>query len=274
MTGFADEEPRPVMDVIATLNYLSPHSGPAAYLSGEPGEEERPTGEYVPVPVRVQDARALDRAPELEIEGLCLFEHGTEDVDFASEVEIIEHYYPQVADLLRRGLGAQQVVVFDHNVRVDADRSGIRRPARHVHSDYTARSAIRRAVDLVDGEDALRILRGRFAQVNFWRPIHHPVETSPLAVADARSIAPEDYVKVDIIYPGRSGEILEVTHRPDHRWLYFPGMTPTEALVFKGFDSAPPGGCRWTPHSAFNDPTAREGGRPRTSIELRALIIY
>lgn len=262
------------MDVVATLSYLSPTSGPAAYLSGAPGEAERPTGDYLQVPVNIRDARLLARPPELDVEGFCLIDHGTIDVDFGAEKDIVESYYPQVAALVRDLLGAERVIVFDHNVRIDADRPGIRRPARHVHSDYTMKSAIRRALDLLDPDDALRAIRRRFAEVNFWRPILHPVETSPLALADARTIPLEDYRKVDIIYPDRSGEILEVVYRPDHRWAYFPDMTPREALIFKGFDSSPSCGCRWTPHSAFDLPGSRADARPRSSIELRAMVFF
>jgi hypothetical protein len=261
------------MEVKANLTYLSPQSGPAAYFSGAPGAEETPTGTYLQVPVRIQDARALPVAPALDAEGFCLVAHETGDIDFTREAEIAEVYYPRVAAFLTRTFSARRAVVFDHNIRMDSVQPGIRQPARHVHSDYTARSAARRAIELLDADDIIEGLQRRFLQVNFWRPIMHPVETCPLAVADVRSIPAEDCVKVDIVYPDRRGEIIELKPRPTHRWFYFSAMTPAEALVFKGFDAAPRCTARWTPHSAFDLP-AQAGARPRASIELRAMLFF
>jgi len=261
-------------DVTARLTYLSPESDAPAYYSGEPGQEERSTGQYSQIPIEISDARALPRAPELDVEGFCLIKHGTQDVDFNSDDDVTTNYYPQIVSLLKQQLGADEVIVFDHNVRLDAKQAGIRRPARHVHSDYTVRSAIRRMLDLVDEKEAVGRLRHRFGQVNLWRPLKYQVSTSPLALADARSVKQEDYVKVDIIYPDRKGEILEVIHKPSHRWFYFPDMTPSEALIFKGFDSDPKSGYLRTPHSAFEDPTSPRGAKPRLSIELRAMVFF
>jgi len=261
------------MDVIAELTYLAPESGPAAYFSGLPGEEERPTGTYLQVPVRIRDARTLPQPPALDVEGFCLAAHQTGDIDFSREPEIVDVYYPRVAGFLRQTCGARRTVVFDHNIRIDTGEPGIRQPARHVHSDYTARSAARRAVELLEAGDVIAGLQRRFLQVNFWRPIRHPVETCPLAVADARSIPAEDCVKVDMVYPDRRGEIIELRPRATHRWFYFSAMTPAEALIFKGFDAAPDCVARWTPHSAFDLPP-QAGARPRASIELRAMLFF
>jgi hypothetical protein len=261
-------------DVTATLTYLSPNSSSPTYISGAPGEEERPTGSYDQVAMAIRDARALSRAPDLEAEGFCLIKHETRDVDFRSDRDVTENYYPQIVTLLKRRLSADGVIVFDHNVRVDADRPGIRRPARHVHCDYTVRSAIRRVTELVEGEDATRRLSRRFMQVNVWRPLEYPIFMSPLALADASSVDPGDYVRADIVYPGWKGEILEVMHRPSHKWFYFPEMTPDEALVFKGYDSGSNGTCRRTPHTAFDDPNSPIDAMPRISIEFRAVVFF
>lgn len=120
-----------VRDVTASLTYLSPLSGHPAYISGEPGEAELPTGTYDQVPVRIHDARALTRAPELDVEGFSLIQHETQDVDFGSDHDVTVNYYPQIVALLKKQLGADKAIVFDHNVRTDAERPGIRRPARH-----------------------------------------------------------------------------------------------------------------------------------------------
>jgi hypothetical protein len=49
-------------------------------------------------------------------------------------------------------------------------------------------------------------------------------------------------------------------------------MQRNEALLFKGFDSDRGARTRFTPHTAFNDPTAPAKILPRESIEARALV--
>jgi hypothetical protein len=65
-----------------------------------------------------------------------------------------------------------------------------------------------------------------------------------------------------------------VTYSPDHRWFYFPEMTPDEAILLKCYDSATDGRTRFGPHTAFVDPTTPADAPPRESIELRTLVFH
>ena len=130
-----------------------------------------------------------------------------------------------------------------------------------------------RGRDLVPDE-AEDLLRRRFAIVQVWRPIRHPVETFPLAICDARSLSPADLVISERIYPNRVGQTYAITYNPEHVWYWFPRMRREEALVFKVFDSATDGRARWTAHTAFEDPTAPPHARPRESIEIRTLAFF
>lgn len=260
--------------IVAGLRYLASDSPPPVYHSNIPGKEERSEGKYVDVPVTIGNARTLSTKPDLDREGFVLFQHGTLDVDFESPDSIVADYYPQVAELLRQRLAADRVIVFDHNIRIDAVKEGVRKPARLVHVDYTVRSAVRRAIDLVEENGLISRLRRRFMQINVWRPLHHAVLTSPLALADASTISDGDYVRAEIIYPERRGEILELTHNPEHQWFYYPEMSPDEMLVFKGYDSDPAFTSGGTPHTAFDDPATAVGAPPRHSIELRAMAYF
>ena len=58
-----------------------------------------------------------------------------------------------------------------------------------VHNDYTEWSAPQRVRDILPDE-AEELLKRRFAIIQVWRPIRHPVETYPLAMADARTLSP------------------------------------------------------------------------------------
>ena len=51
-------------------------------------------------------------------------------------------------------------------------------------------------------------------------------------------------------------------------------MTPTEALIFKVFDSIHDGRARFTAHTAFEDPSTPADAPPRESIEMRLLVFF
>jgi hypothetical protein len=107
-----------------------------------------------------------------------------------------------------------------------------------------------------------------------WRPIRHPVETWPLAIADAQSLSPSDMVVTERRYPDRIGQTSAITYNPAHRWYWFPRMRPDEALVFKVYDSMKDGRARFTAHTAFEDPATPPHARPRESIEIRTLAFF
>src|ERR1700731_5371939 len=93
--------------------------------------------------------------------------------------------------------GARRVVVFDHTLRTAGqdlrEPAKIREVVRRVHNDYTEWSAPKRVRDLLPDE-ADELLQRRFAIVQVWRPIRHPVECRPLAIADAQSLSPAGMV--------------------------------------------------------------------------------
>jgi hypothetical protein len=139
--------------------------------------------------------------------------------------------------------------------------------------DQTVKSGPQRVRDLLPAE-ADRLLQGRVQIINLWRPIRGPVRDAPLAVCDARSVAPADLMPSDLIYRDRIGETYSVTWNPAHRWFYLSGMTPDEALLVKCYESRTDGRARFAPHSAFTDPTAPPDAALRESIELRTLVFH
>jgi hypothetical protein len=142
-----------------------------------------------------------------------------------------------------------------------------------VHNDYTDRSGPQRVRDLL-GEAATTLIRHRFAEINVWRPIKGPLLDSPLALCDAQTIAPEDFVATDLKYPNRTGETYSVLFNPRHRWYYFPKLERDEAVLIKCYDSERDGRARFTAHTAFDDPTTPPDAPPRESIEARALVFF
>jgi hypothetical protein len=123
-------------------------------------------------------------------------------------------------------------------------------------------------------EEAETLLKRRFAIIQVWRAINKPIQANPLALADARSVAPEDLMVAERRYPHRVGQTYRLRYNPAHRWFYFPEMRRDEALVFKVFDSEKDGRARFTPHTSFDDPGLPPDSTPRQSIEARALAFF
>ena len=97
----------------------------------------------------------------------------------------------------------------------------------------------------------------------FGGAIRNPIESDPLAICSAQSIAAEDLLISERRYPHRVGQTYQVSYNPDHEWYYFPRMARDEALVFKVFDSETDGRARFTAHSAFSDPASPSDAAPQ-----------
>jgi hypothetical protein len=214
----------------------------------------------------------------LDQHGFQLIRRETRVKNFYDEQEVKTVYYSEVEYLVRKFTGATRVLAFDHNVRCSAPaqhgKSKVREPVKTVHNDYTLKSGPQRVRDLLPTEEAEELLQHRFAVINVWRPIRGPVQESPLAVCDARSIAQEDFVPTHLVYHDRKGEVYSVTFNPSHRWFYFPYMQTNEALLLKCYDSMEDGRARFTAHSAFADPTSPPNSPARESIEARTLAFF
>jgi hypothetical protein len=266
--------------VAAGLRYLEPTSEKPRSLEFDPPPGvPQTTAVYREHTVEIRDVRPVAGTLSLEDEGFQLLTAPTSVTDFGDEEAIRTRYYAETISLLEEVTGASRVVVFDHTIRRRipgvADRAtGIpRQPVPRVHNDYTVKSGPQRVRDLL-GDEADALLQKRFSVINVWRPIRGPVQDSPLAVTDARSVAQHDLVATDLVYADRMGEIYYVKFNPEHRWFYAPAMRSDEVMLIKCYDSVADGRARFVPHSAFIDPTTPRGAPPRESIELRALVFY
>jgi len=276
MVQVAEQDTAP--DTIeATLNYLL-NTGETPYTySGGPGSTEvKSGGARDPHRVPIRNGR-LRNDFTLERNGFRFVRHDTAVADFFDPAEVKRVYYPEMEALIKAETGAARVVVFDHTLRTadDAFREAhkIREPVQRVHNDYTEWSGPQRVRDVLPDE-AEALLQRRFAIVQTWRPVRHPIESFPLAIADATSLAPGDLVISERRYPNRIGQTYAITFNPGHRWFWFPRMRRNEAIVFKVYDSLQDGRARWTAHTAFDDPTAPPNARPRESIEIRTLAFF
>jgi hypothetical protein len=277
MAQVAEQDAAPAA-IEATVNYLvNTGETPFTYTGGPGSTVVKSGGTSDSRPVVIHNGRLEADRFALERDGFRFVRHDTRMRDFFDEAEVRTTYYAEMEALIKAESGAKRVVVFDHTLRTadDDDREArkIREVVRRVHNDYTEWSGPQR-VRYILPDEADALLARRFAIIQVWRPIRHPVETFPLAICDARSIPFEDLVISERRYPGRVGQTYAVTYNPQHRWYWFPRMRRDEALVFKVYDSLKDGRARWTAHTAFEDPTAPPTARPRESIEIRTLAFF
>ena len=272
-------QPEPRDAVEASLNYLADTAEAPVLHASQPGAAiSQYLGNHRQCRVRIQDARPMQERFSLDREGFMLVRHETAVADFYDDAAIRSVYEPEVEDLIKRVCGGTAVDIFDHTRRADSadlrEARQTRDPAQTVHNDYTARSGPQRLRDHLPPAEAEARLARRFAVVNVWRSIAGTIRRSPLALCDARSVAPADLIASERRAKDRIGEIHQALFNPAHRWYYFPDMRPDEALLIKTYDSETDGRARFTIHSAFDDPNTPPDAPPRESIETRAFVYF
>src|SRR5579872_3902636 len=228
----ADTAPQ---QIEATLNYLINTGEKIITEAGPGGTADTRGGKPDPHRVTLRNGRPFAADFKLEREGFRFVPHDTKVADFFEDAEVRRTYYPEMEALVKAESGAKRVVIFDHTLRTADDavreQRKIREVVPRVHNDYTEWSAPQRVRDILPDE-ADELLKRRFAIVQVWRPIRHPVETFPLAICDARSLSSENLVISERRYPHRIGQTYAITYNPQHAWYWFPRMRREEAIVF------------------------------------------
>ncbi|HLH76199.1 MAG TPA: CmcJ/NvfI family oxidoreductase [Candidatus Binataceae bacterium] len=265
--------------ITAPLNYLGEmDEAPYSYRYAPPAGVPMTNVRHDPRPQPIHDGRPLVDELSLDRQGFMLLRSPTMVRDFYDEQEVRAVYYPEIEALAKSVTGAEKVLIFDHTLRCAAlakrGERGAREPVRNVHNDYTANSGPQRVRDLLEPAEAKLRLSRRFAEINVWRPLSGPVLESPLAICDARTIAPEDLIPNQLRYRDRNGETYSARFNPNHRWYYFPRMERDEVVLLKCYDSALDGRARFTIHTAFDDPTSPPWAPARESIEARMLLFF
>jgi len=257
--------------VTAELKFYAPPadgSKPFNYPNGTPIPEGLPKWNFgdADIPVTINDIRGQESLFNLDDNAFKAVKTSpSARIDFTSDQSIKETYYPEVKKLLQKNIPeVKRIQIFDHTVRLIG---GDRPPVLRVHIDQTKSAAIGR-VRAVLPDEADHLLKGRVRIINVWRPINGPVQCSPLAFADSKTVSDEALVAVEHRYAERTGETISVQH-VDEQWYYWSGIDNDERILLECFDSEKGGRV---PHTAFVDPRSPVGGRQRESIEVRALV--
>ncbi|MEM6543936.1 MAG: CmcJ/NvfI family oxidoreductase [Pseudomonadota bacterium] len=227
--------------------------------------------ELAPTQVEAEDLRGGgSEMPSFASDGL-VFLHRPSQVSPDPKTHAWEaRYETELERILTDQLGAQEVIVFDHTVRVD-DPDSARKPARNVHNDYSEAGAHARLIDLVGEDRAGEFHRDGFGFVNVWRPVENPIQSSPLGFIRPDTISAADWVDIQLVYPNRIGQILGVVANPKHHWFFLSEMTPDEVAIFNIYDNT---GRPQLAHSALDLPADAKSPFPRKSVESRTLVRY
>lgn len=276
--------------VETTINYVVPRGEPIySYDFIEPPPGTPATNVVLePRAVSIANIREMQQPPSLDAEGFMIASFTTKVRDIYDTDEIDATYNPEIAEFVKRLLGAREVRVFMPFLRgPEAQRrspGSITAPAGSAHVDYTHETGPE-FFDKILGADAEKFRGSNYALINVWRPITGPLRDHPLAVCDARTVSPADLVTSRSITRVNEeglhtdhGELREyvtysATWNPAHRWYYTADMMPNEVLLLKNYDSKMDV-ARFVPHSAFADPSMPADALPRASIEVRTLVIW
>ncbi|KDQ10327.1 hypothetical protein BOTBODRAFT_36229 [Botryobasidium botryosum FD-172 SS1] len=219
--------------VQTTLNFFtSPPSGEAPRTYTGPPPPGEPQKNWTPEAhdVVIHNARGLEDTFGLDVTGFEFLQHESAETEFLDDEVTKARYYPEIEQLLKERTGAKRIVVLHHLVRRDYEGKAadgiVLGPARGVHVDQSFEFA-RTIAHRVLGDEAERVLKGRFRIINVWRPIGAPVYHDPLTVGDWRTLSAEDdLVPVKHIHgPEKETEIFNVRYNPGQKWYYLREQT-------------------------------------------------
>ena len=240
----------------------------------EPGDD--------PHEMAITDGWHRAKSFSVDKEGFSLHDFKTGYDQWEDDERVRASFYPEVVDFLKKTTGAKRVLVFDHTIRTksnaarpltDQTNTSQRAPVMLVHCDYTSESGLLRVRQLLK-DDAEDLLSRRVAFFNVWKPIRRIVEERPLAMCDVTSTQPKDFFKLHLRYRDRNGENYVMRYSSDHKWWYFPKMTPEQVILLKTYESETDGRARFVGHSAFEDPTSSPDAPFRESVEIRTIAFF
>ncbi|KAI0799919.1 hypothetical protein GGR55DRAFT_692557 [Xylaria sp. FL0064] len=269
--------------VTAKLNFSRPPpDGQVAfnYVDAPPAGEPQHNVEKHWQEVTIEDVRGRESEFNLDRDAFQIIQNVPEskETEFVDDASIKANYYPEVEKLLLDNIpGSNRIFLFDHTIR-RADPKANRKAVQSVHIDQTAYSAEKRVRSHM-GDDAEKLLQGRYRIVNVWRPLNKkPLESMPLGFASSSTLDQKDVIPVEHRYPhGYVGQTAAIAYNPSQKWYYLSGMVGSERLLLECFDSeslkegSTVDGGR-VAHTAFEHPLSPPDAEGRESIEVRAIV--
>ena len=238
--------------------------------------------------------------------GFELMNHRSFVTDWNDDQQIQDVHYEEISAFARKLTGCKHAIVGGHISR-NPEQAGIHHdlgPISLVHSDFTETYGDRMlrfyseqepsagkepSTDInphiglkkagITGADVSAAKRMLILQ--FWRNVGPAKMDMPLAFCDATTVPREDLRSFPVNnYAGGGFDFdaysITAPMGHSHDFYVYPEMNIDEVVVFRTFDSqcVDRGEAFWTPHSAFRDPSVKEGEPSRYSIELRATCLF
>ncbi|KAI1429992.1 hypothetical protein F5Y12DRAFT_709538 [Xylaria sp. FL1777] len=261
--------------------------GLPAFLNFKKGLEHLTNiGASVKKKVDVTDLRYYEPPTTLAVEGVqwlraptCLSEDRLVKDDSKLVDDFVRGpYFRECASIVQSQTGAAKVVPYNYRHRRIEEKTDLHgpykfsaKPLPNLHMDNDAATAEVNLRRELGEEDASHWLTKRWAIVNLWRPVGDVVRQWPLAVVDARTVAPDR--DTTPIYTLSNYKTHFSALKPHHhfKFYYVSDLAPDEALLFVDYDSKKGQGIA---HGAFEDHSAPERYPRRRSIEVRSLVLY
>ncbi|KAI3320506.1 hypothetical protein HD806DRAFT_235059 [Xylariaceae sp. AK1471] len=265
-------------DISTELQYVKLSAAGEALGPSTWGKTEFEEDREELVPVLIQDIRGKENQYALDTHGFQLVRHQTclsKDA-FADGNNIVDIYYPETAEVVKRVTNAAHVHVIHHVLRhsttPDADSLGVTRPLYKVHVDSTP-TRVESTIRMFERENADALLKKRYALINVWRPLKRCFK-DPLAYCDGSTVPEKDFVARELVMPkGESNKAnTAVAKNSSHKWHYLHGMEADEIVLVKCWDQKE-GVVKRCPHSAVRDPIM-EDKEDRESVEVRCLVFW
>ncbi|KAI1425309.1 hypothetical protein F5Y12DRAFT_784740 [Xylaria sp. FL1777] len=248
-------------------------------------DENIPQTNFVKVkcPIRVKSMRDSSDGPfKLDECGFQLIQLQSQlsYEEFWDNEKVQSTYVQEVKNALKAELGAKYVFVLDYAVRKrhpsfpvsTGDEYEYDQPTSMAHIDFTVEEG-ERIINVIFGDRAAEVLKGRWQAVNIWKPIKGPLNDWPLGLCHTQSVDWErDTVASDVVFDDFVTENVQMYHNPKFQWYYLPDHNTWEALIFKSADSQD-GRTAGCPHSGFYNPTAARE-EMRESLDCRCFVFY
>lgn len=296
----------------ATVNYvktIDPHAPPPPDTTNSTLSEHElrllrrsDSSPYIDArKIRIRNIRGTEDSYNLSEHGLKITHMQTNFTNWLDIEARKREFFPEVAELLKRELGAVFVFSFEHHVRSDSLEGALAKyetgladidgPVRRVHIDESPESALKSFRYWCAERPGMEWLRDREVGIyNIWKPLR-TVRRDPLCICDVRTVGDADLQMGKVVVPA-VGEIENISVRaPEveggHGFVYLREQRADEVLLFRITDSriddfGNDGVKRegWTgrksygaPHTSFVDP-GTEGMEPRESVEVRSFCVF
>lgn len=212
---------------------------------------------------------------------------------------VMGDYYPRIIELVRRLTGATRGFPMAKSggflFRTEKPLSSLEAYSRFAHTDVGPdnvpswrRMLVKRGVPEEEAETC------DLCMFNVWHPVDRPAFRDPLCLLDAQTANLEEDVcrykfrvstdakdaNGEQMYSAKqasndSGTSLGPLFNSAHRWVYISDQRPSEAWLFKQYDTRP-NVAKCTFHNSFHDPFhVQESETPgRRSVEFRLVLSF